>query len=39
MAGPAHVDRQGEEPLLGAVVQVALEAPALGVLGLDQALA
>ena len=34
-----HVDHQGEESLLGAVVQVALEASALGVLGLDEALA
>ena len=39
--GPAatHVDHQREESLLGAVVEVALEASALGVLGLDESLA
>ena len=33
----AHLERDGDEPLLGAVVEVALEAPAGGVAGLDDA--
>ena len=33
----AELDREGDELLLGAVVQVALEPPALGVAGADDA--
>ena len=36
--GQAQVHRQGDQVLLRAVVDVALEEPALGVLGVDQAL-
>jgi hypothetical protein len=33
----AQLERERHEPLLGAVVEIALQAPALGVAGLDDA--
>ena len=35
LAGRAEVGGQGDEPLLGAVVEVALDAPALGLGAVD----